>query len=110
MMRCLVLVVSIQFTLTQTASADLLGYWSGNTTNGEGSVLTNDQGNGDLDGELVSVDYTSAGEGFTGGAGDYALRFPGEDGDYRSADRRWGAPVVPAPTPHSRLPIPASIL
>ena len=81
-MRCWVLVVSLQFILTQTASADLLGYWSGNTTNGEGAVLTNDQGNGDLDGELVSVDYTGAGEGFTGGAGDFALSFPGEDGDY----------------------------
>ena len=69
----------------RAAHAELLGYWSANTTGGQGSILPNDQGNGDLDGELFEgAEYSSGGEGVTGQATDYAISFPGEDADYAS--------------------------
>ena len=65
-----------------SANAELLGYWSGNSTNGQGEDIPNDQGNGDLDGELINAEYTGDGGGFTGEAGDYGFVFDGFDEDY----------------------------
>ncbi|MCA9211867.1 MAG: PEP-CTERM sorting domain-containing protein [Planctomycetales bacterium] len=62
--------------------ADLLGYWSADSTGGVGEVLPNDQGNGDLDGELVEASYTGDAGGHTGQPGDYAIEFEGFDEDY----------------------------
>ena len=70
-------------TLTATsAKADLLGYWSADSTGGQGVDLPNDQGDGDLDGELVDAQFTADGGGHSGEAGDYAVSFEGEDSDY----------------------------
>ena len=68
--------------LAVDARADLLGYWSADSNGGTGTVLSNDQGNGDLDGEIVNAEFTADGEGHTGLPGDYAVSFPGEDDDY----------------------------
>ncbi len=66
-----------------TCHADLIGYWSGNSTAGAGGDLPNDQGNDALNGELFGgAGYSDAGKGITGMAGDFALSFPGEDSDY----------------------------
>ena len=62
--------------------ADLLGYWSADSTSGEGELLVNDQGNDALDGELVEAFYTADGRGHTGQPGDYAISFEGFDEDY----------------------------
>jgi hypothetical protein len=64
------------------ASAELVGYWSANSTGGVGSTLPNDQGNRALDGELFNATYSGTGQGHTGQPGDYAISFPGEDDDY----------------------------
>ncbi|MCA9168562.1 MAG: hypothetical protein KDB23_12895, partial [Planctomycetales bacterium] len=76
-------VAVISAVINQPAHADLLGYWSGNSTNGQGTILPNDQGNIDLDGELFDgAVYSAAGDGVTGAPNDYAIVFPGEDADY----------------------------
>jgi hypothetical protein len=62
--------------------AELLGYWSANSNGGTGSVIKNDQGNRDLDGELFGAVFTQDGGGHTGLPGDYAVSLPGEDDDY----------------------------
>ena len=64
------------------AQADLLGYWSADSNAGAGTLLSNDQGNSDLDGEIVGAEFTADGEGHTGMPGDFAVSFPGEDDDY----------------------------
>ncbi|MCA9215230.1 MAG: PEP-CTERM sorting domain-containing protein [Planctomycetales bacterium] len=68
--------------LQQPLRADLLGYWSADSTSGQGDVLPNDQGNSDLDGELVETSYTADAKGHTGQPGDYAIEFEGFDEDY----------------------------
>lgn len=73
------LVVSL---VASRAHAELLGYWSGNSNGGSGTLITNDQGNTDLDGEIFNAEFTGDGEGHTGLPGDYAINFPGEDDDY----------------------------
>ena len=65
-----------------SAHADLLGYWSANSTGGQGTDIPNDQGNSDLDGELFEAEYTGDAGGHTGEAGDYAVSLQGEDDDY----------------------------
>ncbi len=83
MRRCLSVVVAmVMMSSGQMARADLLGYWSGNSTEGQGQSIPNDQGNSDLEGELVDADYSGDGEGFTGQKGDYAFVFDGFDEDY----------------------------
>ncbi len=62
--------------------ADLLGYWSADSSSGTGTLLVNDQGNSDLDGEIFGAEFTADGDGHTGLPGDYAVSFPGEDDDY----------------------------
>lgn len=62
--------------------ADLLGYWSADSTNGLGTVLVNDAGDTSLNGDIVEATYTASGGGHTGQPGDFALSFPGEDTDY----------------------------
>ena len=78
---CLML-VAVGLTCCQQANAELVGYWSADSTGGAGTVLPNDQGNHDLDGEIFDADYTAGGAGHTGQPGDYAIEFPGEDEDY----------------------------
>ena len=81
---CLTLAVLLSaLSSCQVANADLLGYWSADSTGGAGTVLPNDQGNADLDGELIGgAEYMGSGSGHTGQAGDYAIDFPGFDEDY----------------------------
>jgi hypothetical protein len=74
--------VLILTAVARPTRADLLGYWSADSTGGAGMVLPNDQGNSDLDGELVETTYTASGEGHTGQAGDYGVDVPGFDEDY----------------------------
>ena len=78
----ILLTMAMRFIAPTSVSADLLGYWSADSTGGQGSTLINDLGDSALDGELFEVQYTSAGEGHTGAPQDYALEFPGEDFDY----------------------------
>lgn len=66
----------------QTLRADLLGYWSADSTDGQGEELPNDQGNSDLDGEIIEAGYTGDRGGHTGEPGDYAIEFEGFDEDY----------------------------
>jgi hypothetical protein len=67
----------------KTLHADLIGYWSADSTAGAGGTLPNDQGASELDGELFGgAEYSASGAGHTGQAGDYALSFPGFDEDY----------------------------
>ena len=75
---CLLLLTAI----ASPAQADLLGYWSADSTGGAGEALPNDQGNADLEGELVEASYTASGGGHTGQPGDYGIDFPGFDEDY----------------------------
>ena len=84
LLRCLcgILIGLLTIACVPSAEADLLGYWSGNSTEGKGEIIPNDQGDGDLDGELINAEYTADGGGFTGSAGDYAFEFDGFDEDY----------------------------
>lgn len=79
---CLCCCVLLALGTATSVRAELLGYWSADTTGGSGEILVNDQGNDALDGELVEVEYTSGGEGHTGAPTDYALDFPGFDEDF----------------------------
>ena len=79
---CGVCCVLILTAVARPAQADLLGYWSADSTGGAGIVVPNDQGDSDLDGELVETTYTASGEGHTGQAGDYGVDVPGFDEDY----------------------------
>ena len=74
--------VSVLLAATSQSRADLLGYWSADSTQGQGEAIPNDQGNSDLDGELVEATYTADGGGHTGEPGDYAMEFEGFDEDY----------------------------
>ena len=65
-----------------SASAELIGYWSADTVGGQGDALANDQGNTDLDGELVEAVYTGGGGGHTGQRTDFAMEFEGFDEEY----------------------------
>lgn len=76
------LVVATLQTVPSTCRADLLGYWSADSTNGLGTVLVNDAGNTSLNGDIVEATYTASGGGHTGQPGDFAIDFPGEDTDY----------------------------
>lgn len=76
------LTIVVTLLAASTVRADLLGYWSADSNGGTGTLLTNDQGNGDLDGEIVGASFTSSGGGHTGLPGDFAVSFPGEDDDY----------------------------
>jgi hypothetical protein len=79
----MLLIALVAVSVTTTVRADLIGYWSADTTGGTGTALPNDQGNDLLDGELVGgAEYSASGSGHTGSAGDYAIDFPGEDADY----------------------------
>ncbi len=80
LLRFAILVVLLAY--SQVTYAELVGYWSADSTGGTGSTLPNNQGDGSLDGELFEVVYTSGGQGHTGAARDFALEFPGEDTDY----------------------------
>ena len=66
-----------------TSHADLLGYWSADSTEGDTNFLINDLDNNFLLGMLEGgAVYTASGEGHTGQPGDYAIEFPGQDADY----------------------------
>lgn len=84
-MRCQI-VAAVVITLfglqVPSVHADLLGYWSGNLTEGQGTEIPNDQGNSDLDGELFDAEYTADTGGHSGQAGDFAISFEGADEDY----------------------------
>lgn len=80
--RILVVATSLVLLLSSHAYGDLLGYWSADTTAGEGEALINDQGNADLDGELIEAFYSDDGDGHTGAAGDFSISFDGFDEDY----------------------------
>ena len=80
--KLLTVSVLVLVCLQVTASADLIGYWSADSTGGQGINIPNDQGNSDLDGELVEAEYTTDAGGHTGQAGDYAISLQGEDDDY----------------------------
>ena len=79
--RILGLVV-VLLVATSEVRGDLLGYWSADSTAGQGDSLANDQGNSELDGELVEANYSSDAAGHTGNPGDYAIEFEGFDEDY----------------------------
>jgi hypothetical protein len=77
---CVACLVSVA---SSNLRADLVGYWSADSTGGAGTTLPNDQGDAALDGELFGeAAYSAAGEGHTGNANDYALSFEGTDEDY----------------------------
>ncbi len=78
----LALAVGVLLVHAVSAQADLLGYWSGDSSGGTGTLLVNDQGNADLDGEIFGTEFTADGEGHTGMPGDFAVSFPGDDDDY----------------------------
>ena len=65
-----VLVVIVLISGDHLAKADLVGYWSADSTGGQGDILVNDLGDTALDGELFDVEYTAAGGGHTGAATD----------------------------------------
>lgn len=81
--RALCAALILLFTASQTR-AELLGYWSADTTNGQGETIVNDLGDPELDGELIEAGYTGDGGGHTGEPGDYAMEFEGFDEDYAS--------------------------
>ena len=80
--KFIVCICICQFSVIADSRADLLGYWSADSTDGQGESLINDQGNSNLDGELVESNYTADASGHTGQPGDYAIEFEGFDEDY----------------------------
>ncbi|MCA9197373.1 MAG: hypothetical protein KDA87_07530 [Planctomycetales bacterium] len=81
-MRCKWLFVVFVLSLSANSRADLIGYWSADSTNGAGDIILNDQGDEELHGEIFGATYTADGQGHTGQPGDYAIEFLGEDDDY----------------------------